>query len=175
MTPEVLGMPSPTSSDELDSEPKAQIGADSLDGDFRQCPEQYFEELHTKFHNAKLRCEASSVEGCHSVSVVPKKTVPPLTARQLGGGQDDELSESWKRFEWRKQKRKERSHSKNRLRQLNLRAANIRWSNKALRLFGQITSQMAQPPEAFSYRSPSDSEESIFMTQVESTAYRKWM
>jgi len=173
-TPETLNE---TSSDELASEEKGQVGADFLAGDFRQCPEEYFRKLHAKFH-AKPSCETSLVEGansvrCKSTSKVPKKMVPALTAQQLGRGQDDELSESWKRFEWRKQKRKERSRSKNRLRQLNPEVVSL--STKALRLYGQITSQLAQPPELFSYHIPSDSEKSIFMTQVESTSYRKWI
>eukprot|EP00746_Dinoflagellata_sp_MGD_P160985 gnl/MRDRNA2_/MRDRNA2_87982_c0_seq1.p1 gnl/MRDRNA2_/MRDRNA2_87982_c0~~gnl/MRDRNA2_/MRDRNA2_87982_c0_seq1.p1 ORF type:complete len:361 (+),score=47.36 gnl/MRDRNA2_/MRDRNA2_87982_c0_seq1:79-1161(+) len=161
-----------TSSNELSSKPEGQIGADFILGDFRQCPGTYFEKLHAKFH-AKPRCEAS----CHSASTVPKKKVLALTAKQLGRGQDDspsnELSESWKRFEWRKQMRKERSRSKNRLRQLNPEVVSL--SFKALRLYGQITPQLAQPPQAFSYRSPSGSGESMFMTQVENTAYRKWI
>lgn len=165
-------IPSTPSSDELDSEQKAEVGADLNVGDFRQCPGQFWSKLYTKF-NAKVGGEAS----CHPEPVVPKKTVPALTMRQLGSGQENEVSESWKRFELRKLKRKERSRSKNRLHPLDSPALSL-WSTEVLRLCGRMTSQLAQPSEMFSHRSLSSKwtsiEEGRFVTHDESTAYRRW-
>lgn len=160
---EVSSTSSNESNDEVSSEKNAQEEAGILLGDFRQCPGQFWDELHAKF---------SREAPCRPESFVPKKTVPALTSRQLGNEQDNELSESWKRFERRKLMRKERSRSKNRLHVLNPTAGSL-WS-KVLRLCGRSASQLAQPPEAFSYRSTSFSEKSVFVTEVESTAYRRW-
>jgi hypothetical protein len=172
MTP--LEIPSMPSSDALGSEQKAEVNADISVGDFRQCPCQFWSKLHAKFHTKPARQASCQPEPVTEKSLVPKKTVPPLTLRQLGSGQDDELSESWKRFERRKLKRKERSrskNSKNRSHHLDLPALSF----KVLRFCGRMTSQLAQPSDWFSYRSPPLFEQSRFITRDESSAHRKWM
>lgn len=126
-----------------------------------------------------MASEISRTPSCDEVGHEPKaqKVAPVLTARHLRPmhKEEDELSETWKRFEQRKLKRKERSRSKNRMNERSSTAIGLLcWSDHARRLCGQMASKLAQPAEAFSHRTPSFNEGSRFVPQVESTAFRMW-
>lgn len=136
--------------------------------DFRQCPSPFCDKLRAKF------CPSAA---CHPEPVALRKKAPALTANQLGRTEDANLSENWKRFEQRKLERKERNHSKKRshpLIQEEIAAEVLHRSTYELRLWGLMASKLAQPPDAFSHRSPSMMEDSMSLSQTECTAFRKW-
>lgn len=148
-------------------EQRTSEGAGSFVGDFRQCPPKFWSELHAKF------CPSTA---SHTEAVVSRRTPPALTARQITSENDAELSETWKRFEQRKQERREaRSRSKQRVHPVNLMAGFLRLSSPELRICGLMASKLAQPAELFSHRSQSIIESSISDAQVECTAFREWV
>lgn len=150
-------------SGQVASEEKAQAGPCISVGDFRQCPVQFWGELHAKFS-----CSAAS----SPKPMVTKKVPPVLTARQLGITADTELSENWHRFEQRKLRRKERSLSKKTSpHQLNPNAKFFLRYTQELRLCGLMASKLAQPADAFSCRSSAG----MTVPETECTAFRAWV
>jgi len=128
-------------------------------GDFRQCPIHFWDELQSKF---------SSNAACNP------QTVDDELSELCETPKDDELSETWKRFEKRKLERKARSRCRNKSRAVIDKQGLSCSSTYEQRLCGLMASKLAQPAEAFSYRRVTVDEDSMAAPQTERTAFRRW-
>lgn len=148
--PEMLDMPHV---DEVVSEQQSHTPPSVSVEDLKQCPAHSCGKLQAKFCSGAL-------------------SHPTTVAGQLGSAEDGELSETWKRFEQRKLQRKAKRRN-NKTRPQTHKAELVCWSHKQ-RICGLMASKLAQPAEAFSYRTLSNEKKRMPAPQVEHTAFRKW-